>query len=364
MGYRGSKSDLILKSVKEQRVDGSSWIQTIHVRCTLMGFERNYPLKILSKQLNIKQFSTLNTKAKLNPWFVTGLIDGEGTFSISIMKDKEYKLAWKVRSVFQIALHSRELSLLLELQAFFGGIGSISQSKSHNMVIYSVAGIKDLKTIIIPHFENYYLLTQKAADFILFTKIVELMSNNAHLTIEGLHKIINIKASMNWGISEMLKSEFKNITPVDRPIVITSTLSNPNWLAGFVSGEGCFDIDISKSKSTSIGHRVQLRFRIKQHERDIKLMELLIKYLGSGKIYKDPKLPKLELKIVKISNITKIIIPFFEINPLLGVKQLDYLDWCKVANLISEGSHLTNEGLEKIRIIKSGMNTGRKLTKF
>jgi hypothetical protein len=55
-------------------------------------------------------------------------------------------------------------------------------------------------------------------------------------------------------------------------------------------------------------------------------MELLIKYLGSGKIYKDPKLPKLELKIVKFSNITKIIIPFFERNPLLGVKQLDYLD--------------------------------------
>nr|YP_010130167.1 LAGLIDADG endonuclease [Clavaria fumosa]QPZ51068.1 LAGLIDADG endonuclease [Clavaria fumosa] len=200
----------------------------------------------------------------------------------------------------------------------------------------------------------------------LYTKIFELMSNNAHLTIEGLHKIINIKASMNWSISEMLKSEFKNITQVDRPIVITSTLSNPNRLAGFVSGEGCFDIDIdiSKSKSTSIGHRVQLRFRIKQHERDLKLMELLKKYLGSWTIYKDPKLPKLELKIVKFSNITKIIIPFFERNLLLGVKQLDYLDWCKVANLISEGSHLTKEGLEQIRIIKSGMNKGRKLTKF
>jgi hypothetical protein len=47
---------------------------------------------------------------------------------------------------------------------------------------------------------------------------------------------------------------------------------------------------------------------------------------------------------------------------LLGVKQLDYLDWCKVANLISEGSHLTNEGLDKILLIKAGMNTGRKLT--
>jgi LAGLIDADG endonuclease len=65
------------------------------------------------------------------------------------------------------------------------------------MVYYSVAGIKDLTNIIIPHFLKFYLLTQKAADFILFKSIIEIMSNNGHLSIKGLHKIINIKASMN-----------------------------------------------------------------------------------------------------------------------------------------------------------------------
>jgi hypothetical protein len=58
MGNRGSKSDFLTNAVKEQRVDGSWWIsyfklpKLIHLRCTLMGFERNYPIKILSKQLN------------------------------------------------------------------------------------------------------------------------------------------------------------------------------------------------------------------------------------------------------------------------------------------------------------------------
>ena len=60
MGYRGSKSDLLNKSVKEQRVDGSwllKWPQPIRsLRCTLMGFERNYQIKVLSKQLNKKIF--------------------------------------------------------------------------------------------------------------------------------------------------------------------------------------------------------------------------------------------------------------------------------------------------------------------
>ena len=75
------------------------------------------------------------------------------------------------------------------------------------------------------------------------------------------------------------------------------------------------------------------------------------------------------LTIFNFSEITDIIIPFFEKyskkkNILfflrLGVKQLDYLDWCKIAKLINEGSHLTLEGLNLIRAIKSGMNTGRK----
>jgi hypothetical protein len=57
MGYRGSKSDLLIESVKEQRVDGSWSYYLLRksnslLRCTLMDFERNYQVKVLSKQLN------------------------------------------------------------------------------------------------------------------------------------------------------------------------------------------------------------------------------------------------------------------------------------------------------------------------
>jgi hypothetical protein len=83
MGYRGSKSSLlnttskcVSKGVKEQRVDGS-WYWPLknkgqHLRCTLMGFERNYQVKILSKQLNNISFSSYSTQCKIDPWFITG----------------------------------------------------------------------------------------------------------------------------------------------------------------------------------------------------------------------------------------------------------------------------------------------------
>jgi len=93
MGYRGSKSPIFYREgVKEQRVDGS-WFLNINknLRCTLMGFERNYPIKIPSKQLNNK-FSTFNYPSKLEPWFVTGFTDAEGSFSIIIDKNNKRKL--------------------------------------------------------------------------------------------------------------------------------------------------------------------------------------------------------------------------------------------------------------------------------
>jgi LAGLIDADG endonuclease len=141
-----------------------------------MGFERNYQIKIPSKQLNKISYSTLDNKPKiLTPWFISGLIDGEGSFSISIYKSNEHKLHWGVRTVFVIDLHEREYFLLLKLQEYFGGIGTIFRNKVRNTVNYSVAGIPELKNIIIPHFENYPLLTQKLSDFLLFKQVVELI---------------------------------------------------------------------------------------------------------------------------------------------------------------------------------------------
>jgi len=62
MGNRGSKSDFVMKSVKEQRVNGSYFSLSIHekLRCTLMGYVSGYQFKIPSKQLNVSSSLMLN----------------------------------------------------------------------------------------------------------------------------------------------------------------------------------------------------------------------------------------------------------------------------------------------------------------
>jgi hypothetical protein len=54
------------------------------------------------------------------------------------------------------------------------------------------------------------------------------MENKKHLTIEGIQQVINIKASMNLGLSDIIKSKFNKIIPVEKPIIITKNIADPN----------------------------------------------------------------------------------------------------------------------------------------
>jgi hypothetical protein len=50
------------------------------------------------------------------------------------------------------------------------------------------------------------------------------------------------------------------------------------------------------------------------------------------------------------------MIPLFNKHKIIGIKLLNYLDFCKVAELINKKYLFTKEELENIRKIKSNMN--------
>ena len=89
----------------------------------------------------------------------------------------------------------------------FFRVGSIYKLGSHS-IQFRVFTVKDLK-VIIDHFDKFPLKTQKCADYKLLKKVLKLMQGKEHLTLEGLHKILAIKASMNLALSEDLKAAFQ-----------------------------------------------------------------------------------------------------------------------------------------------------------
>ena len=87
-------------------------------------YSTNRKAKVLARFYNT--YSTSHSKiSKLNPFFITGLTDGEGSFVCIIKKSEGHRLGWRVEVVFQIGLHKKDLELLKRIKAYFGDTGTI-----------------------------------------------------------------------------------------------------------------------------------------------------------------------------------------------------------------------------------------------
>jgi hypothetical protein len=167
-----------------------------------------------------------NPLKKLNPNYITGFVDGEGSFIVKILKRSRLKVGFEVQLCFQITSHPKDRALLDSIRDYFGGIGSIHKEGS-GCLQYRVSSNKDLN-LIIKHFEKFPLITKKYADYLLFKSILEICNLKEHLTHEGINKIVNIRASMNKGLTEKLKEAFPDVIPVVRPEVKNQVIKDPH----------------------------------------------------------------------------------------------------------------------------------------
>jgi hypothetical protein len=68
---------------------------------------------------------------------------------------------------------------------------------------------------------------KKKADYLLFKQAWELINQKIHLTLEGLNQIVSIRAAMNLGLTETLKSEFPSCIPAIRPLIKDQKINDP-----------------------------------------------------------------------------------------------------------------------------------------
>lgn len=229
-------------------------------------YSRKIFVKSINKFKGIRNYSTVSKNSEIDPWFITGLFDGEGYFVVSFTKNPRYTARCHVQARVQIKMHEIDRSLIEKFNIFFG-IGSISKVNNRLMVEYRVNTLNDIINIIIPHFDNYPLKTKKYRDYLLLKKIILLMLKDEHKSIKGIQKIVNIKASLNTGLSKNLKEVFPHTIPIYKDVSLTSTeetnknnLLNPKWVPGFCAGESNFYISVQESK-TKVGFTTTLRFQ-------------------------------------------------------------------------------------------------------
>jgi hypothetical protein len=119
---------------------------------------------------------TLSWEA-LDPWFVTGFVDGEGAFTYS-------RSGRQIALYFAVKLTAADRPILEELQSYFGGAGRIysvlpraaptPRSGFSKAASYYRVTRRDELPRIVDHFDRFPLRTTKRVQYEIWRRMVAL----------------------------------------------------------------------------------------------------------------------------------------------------------------------------------------------
>ena len=132
---------------------------------------------------------------KLDAQWITGFVDGEGCFHVSINPHKEMTAGFQVLPEFTVVQHKRDVQILHALKDHFG-CGVVRPNHGDRMA-YRVRSVKHLLKQVIPFFMQHPLKTKKNVDFKKFRRILLMMEKGEHLQADGIEAIRAITLQMN-----------------------------------------------------------------------------------------------------------------------------------------------------------------------
>lgn len=143
----------------------------------------------------------------VQPGWVTGFVDGEGCFSIGIIRQhgddcrRGYKTGYQVTHEFVVTQSAQSVVCLHLLRDFFG-VGQVLANRRYDnhrehLYRYVVRRRADLIDVIVPFFRAHPLLTSKRENFEKFAKCLEWIDAGEHLSTDGLIRIVEVAETMN-----------------------------------------------------------------------------------------------------------------------------------------------------------------------
>ena len=253
-----------------------------------------------------------------------GLLESDGYIGFNLVKKNTCIFTVKV------SLKSYNMRAIYKLKKIFG-IGKIHKS-SDGMVTWKVTRFDQIKTIMLPLLEQYELRGLKAYEVIIMREAVSLYESD----ISGKEKTI-LLTELKLKSQSLSKNQKNNISPfwhqklnlnIDESIFtiedyinlvpsreVLKNLIDPDWLAGFVEGDGSFQIN----------NRLQNVFELGK-KYNIFLVLCIHKFLGiesKPKIRKDLSYTMLSTKQPKTLDLIEKLLT----GRILGIKSFELRLW-------------------------------------
>jgi len=301
----------------------------------------------------MKKDLTLNKNiiyTNFNPYWIAGFIDAEGCFRVNVYPNNEKILGVSISFTFHIS--QKETKILETIKEFFNMGQIVWDSREKKIKKYHLTSLDNCLNLI-KFLDLYSLQTSKALDFEDFKKSLLFWSNKNNHTLEGVATLKDLIKNMNNNRNLTERYNYLNSKFNDK--------LNPHWIVGFIDGEGCFYCYIQKDTKSPI---IQLSLEISQSTHDWLILEKLRQELNCGRLKITTEMKNnlndvSRLIIMNNSDLTDKIIPFFEKYSLLSKKRLDYEDFKLLWQNKKEKKHLTDTGLNQMKLIKTNMNFGR-----
>jgi hypothetical protein len=128
--------------------------------------------------------------------YVSGFIDGEGCFCVSFQPSGRHRFGWEVRPSFSVSQNADRAEVLYMIQEMWG-CGFIRPDRSDKTVKFEVRNVGDLVAKVLPHFQQFPLVSSKQNDVDRFTRVCQIVEAGGHLELKGLKEIVGLAVDMN-----------------------------------------------------------------------------------------------------------------------------------------------------------------------
>ena len=138
-----------------------------------------------------------------------------------------------------------------------------------------------------------------------------------------------------------------------------STLElDPNWVVGFVDGEGCFSVSVHRNLNVrrTGGWQLHPVFHVYQHRKYRAVLEEFINVFGCGKVRpKGPYSSVLTYAVDSLRDLEAAVLPFFERHPLV-IKDRDFRIFAGIVRAMIRKEHFDAGGFNRLVRLAYSMN--------
>jgi hypothetical protein len=139
-------------------------------------------------------------------WFIAGVVEGEGSWCLSIKRHPTAALGFYVQPEFYVYQHRCRRELLEMAQEIFGCGRIWPKPGNPDVLVFAIMSRSKISEHVLPFMRQYMGFSSRGADMELFEDAMHLFERGLHLRPAGLATIVEIAYAMNMNGKQRKRS--------------------------------------------------------------------------------------------------------------------------------------------------------------